>query len=57
MVISVDRDYIQALDGAHVLSKSDITDKKTHEKIKTILNGCKADGVISDMVSQLISKF
>ena len=49
LVISVDRDYIEPIDGAIILTHSDITDPKTIEKIKLILNDRKADIVLSDM--------
>ncbi|RNA43329.1 rRNA methyltransferase mitochondrial [Brachionus plicatilis] len=48
-VISLDREFIYPIDGAHVLSYSDITLPETKLKIEKLLNGQKATSVISDM--------
>lgn len=48
-VISLDRDFIFPINGAHVMSFSDITLPQTISKIEHILNGQKATSVISDM--------
>ncbi len=56
-VISVDRDYIEPIDGAHVLSKMDITQPKTIITIEKALNGLKANSVLSDMVNLLFQRF
>ena len=53
LVISVDRDDIQKIEGAYMLPFSDITDKKTIEKMEIILNGRSVNSVISDMVCDL----
>lgn len=50
MVISVDRDFIEKIEGAHIFSFSDINDNSTFEKIKTLLNGRQVNSVVSDMV-------
>ncbi len=49
LVIALDREFIIPIQGAHVLSYSDITDKKTEHKIEQILGTRKANSVISDM--------
>ncbi|CAF1127869.1 unnamed protein product [Brachionus calyciflorus] len=48
-VISVDREFINPIEGADVLSYADITEKQTQIKIENLLNGKKANSVISDM--------
>lgn len=48
-VISLDRDFIYPINGAHVLSYTDVTLPQTILKIEHILNGQKATSVISDM--------
>ncbi len=55
VVVSVDRDYIMPIEGAHVISNMDITDPKTILKIEKALNGLKASSVLSDMVILLDS--
>ena len=50
LVISIDRDYIQPIEGAIILANCDINEVKTYEKIRNVLNGRKANSVISDMV-------
>lgn len=37
------------MQGAHVISHSDFTQKQTHDKIRDLLNGRTVDCVLSDM--------
>lgn len=48
-VISIDRDFIYPIDGAEILSYSDITLTQTKIKLEELLNGQRATSVISDM--------
>ena len=52
-MISLDRDYIAPIEGAHVLSNCDIAHDLTCEKVKSLLGGAadqrRVDSVISDM--------
>ena len=50
MVISVDREFIEPIDGADILSFSNINDNKTIDKISKLLNESKVNSVLSDMV-------
>ena len=50
LVISIDREFIEKIDGAHIFSFSDINDKLTIEKVNKVLNGRQVNSVISDMV-------
>ena len=49
VVIGIDRLQIYPMDGATFMGNSDFTSTATHEKIKNILNGRKANCVLSDM--------
>ena len=51
-MIGIDREYINPIEGAHLLSFSDITDQITFDKLFRILNKSKAHAVVSDMVIQ-----
>jgi hypothetical protein len=55
LVISIDREFIEKIDGAHIFSFSDINDKLTIEKVNKVLNGRQANSVISDMVMKKIN--
>ncbi len=55
LVIGVDRSFIEPIEGATVLSHSDITDPITFEAIRKALDGKLANAVISDMVCMLYS--
>ena len=49
-MIGIDKEYIDPIEGAHLLPYSDITERKTLDKISQILNERKAHAVVSDMV-------
>ncbi|XP_041363864.1 rRNA methyltransferase 2, mitochondrial-like [Gigantopelta aegis] len=49
VVISIDLDYIAPLVGANILDKSDFTHENTQNEVLHILDGRKADIVLSDM--------
>jgi 23S rRNA U2552 (ribose-2'-O)-methylase RlmE/FtsJ len=53
-VIGIDKEYINPIEGAHLLSFSDITDQKTFDKVSRILNESKVHAVVSDMVIKFI---
>ena len=50
LVIGVDREYIYPIDGATLFPFSDLTERKTFDKIKQCLSDRKVDAVVSDMV-------
>lgn len=53
LVISIDRsDYIEPIEGAVIFDNTDITDSKTIDKVRSVLNNRLAHSVISDMVNE-----
>ncbi|KAM3863813.1 rRNA methyltransferase 2, mitochondrial [Diretmus argenteus] len=48
-VVGIDLLNIAPLDGAHFLSKHDITDPATHTRLLDLLPGARADVILSDM--------
>lgn len=57
LVIGLDIENIEPLEGARLLPFSDITDPKTRIKVEKCLNGKQIDCILSDMVGKSHSFF
>lgn len=57
LVIGLDIENIEPLEGARLLPFSDITDPKTRIKVEKCLDGKQIDCILSDMVGKIHSFF
>jgi 23S rRNA (uridine2552-2'-O)-methyltransferase len=54
LIISIDRNPINPITGAHLLPNSDMTSSVTHAKVLSLLDGRLADFVCSDMAPNAV---